>query len=161
MQLNAIRNSLRYDKASGKLYWKQMLSKNVLPGREAGTVHRKGHIVIQVHGQRYMAHRIAWLLHYGVVPNGVIDHINGNGCDNRIENLRDVTMRTNQQNRRTPQSNSKSGLIGASFHRRTGKWVAQIKTPAGRKHLGLFITAELAHQAYLSAKRKLHEGCTI
>lgn len=160
-EIATIRSALRYDPETGSLHWIRMLSKNVLPGREAGSPDRNGHLVVQVNKKRYMAHRLAWLLHYGDQPSGVVDHINGETSDNRISNLRVVTTQVNQQNRRTAQKNSKSGLLGASLHRHTGRWMAQIKTPSGSKYLGLFDTAESAHQAYVDAKRQLHEGCTI
>lgn len=160
-EMQALMGSLIYDPASGKLRWAQMLSRKCPPGSEAGTPNKQRHLVIQVNRKRYMAHRVAWLLHYGKPPTGVIDHINGDGMDNRISNLRDVSQQVNQQNRRSPQINSGSGLIGASLHKMTGKWMAQIKTPEGQKYLGLFPTAEAAHAAYVNAKRQLHEGCTI
>lgn len=46
----------------------------------------------------YLQHRVAWFLHYGTQPPDVLDHINGDGFDNRIVNLRGATTSTNQMN---------------------------------------------------------------
>jgi hypothetical protein len=161
-EIDLVRQVLSYEASTGKMYWTSTVCRNRPAGTEAGHLQHKGHVVIQVNKKRYMAHRLAWLLHYGVEAKGEIDHINGRRDDNRIENLRAVTTQINQQNRKAAQSNNKSGLLGVSFHKRTGRWVAQIKTPSSpKRHLGLFDTPEQAHRAYLFAKRQFHEGCTI
>lgn len=49
-------------------------------------------------GMQLMLHRLVWFLYYGEQPPEVIDHINGNGLDNRISNLRAATTSTNQMN---------------------------------------------------------------
>ena len=45
--------------------------------------------------EQYIMSRIIWKYHYGVEPKGVIDHINGDSTDNRIENLQDITQQQN------------------------------------------------------------------
>ena len=68
-------------------------------GSVAGNSNVNGYVYIKVMGKRYMAHRLAWLYHYGEWPVNEIDHINNIKDDNRICNLRDVTHSENQQNR--------------------------------------------------------------
>ena len=48
-----------------------------------------------------LAHRVIWLMYYGEMPPEglVIDHIDGNPDNNRIENLRAVTHKENSKNR--------------------------------------------------------------
>lgn len=68
----------------------------------------------------------------------------------------------NMQNQRRARSDNKSSdYLGVSLHKRTGTYTAHIQKGAQQKNLGYFKTQEEAHQAYLDAKRKLHEGCAI
>ena len=108
-----------------------------------------------------LAHRLAWALHTGSWPNGEIDHINGDESDNRLVNLRDTSKSVNQQNKRNPRSDNKSGFMGVCWHKGAGKWRAQITVNGKVIYLGLYETTEAAHAAYLRAKRELHQGCTI
>lgn len=114
-----------------------------------------------IDGGRYPTHRLVWLYHHGVMPSGHIDHINGDPDDNRIENLRDVSVMVNRQNIKRAYKSKRRGLLGAHFNKASGKWAAAICVNYKQIHLGFFATAEDAHAAYLAAKRRLHEGCTI
>ena len=153
-----VHETLRYDQETGNFIW--LVSKgSKKAGEIAGTINDDGYIIIRVNGKRYMAHRIAWFLLKGKMPDGDIDHINGNRKDNRIENLRDVSRSVNLQNQRSPRNGNK--YLGVTWDKRNKKWFSQITV--GHKHIniGRFNTAEEAHAAYVATKRKLHEGCTI
>jgi hypothetical protein len=119
----------------------------------------RGYISIEIDGRSYLAHRVAWLHAKGSWPNGVVDHINGDCADNRLTNLRDVSRFVNMQNRRRASSNSKSGLLGACPS--GGKFRSTITVAGKTVNLGDYDTAEAAHLAYISAKRDMHQGCTI
>lgn len=122
----------------------------------------KGYKVIEIGGRRYRAHRLAWMYVHGVWPEHEIDHINGNRLDNRMENLRDVTRRVNGQNLRTQfRGKTVEAPLGVSWHRVCKRWRAMIWDGSKNIYLGLHDTPELAHAAYLEAKRRLHPGCTI
>jgi hypothetical protein len=133
------------------------------PGESAGTKKPCGRLEISIFGRRHYAHRLAWVIAHGNWPAGVVDHINGDPSDNRLCNLRDVSQQINTQNRRRAQKpGGASGLLGVTFNKQRSKWAARIAMPAGNsKHLGYHDTAELAHEAYLAAKRQFHDGCTI
>ena len=151
---------LSYHPETGLLFWTADASKAV-KNKPAGTIHPTGYINVMYKGKYYKAHRLAWLLTYRAYPKNMIDHINGIRSDNRIENLRDVTNTINQHNQKTAHTNSKSGLIGASWNVKNKAWKSQIKHQGNVIYLGLHETAKLAHEAYLIAKRKIHIGCTI
>jgi hypothetical protein len=82
-----------------------------------------------------------------------VDHINGDGLDNRKANLRVVTSNQNRLNKFMNKKNT-SGYKGASKFR--NKWKAQIQTSGKRIYLGLYNTAEEAHHAYCNAAKTMH-----
>lgn len=127
-------------------------------GKTAGGIHRPRNVTyrkISVHGHQYLAHRLAWLYVYGVWPSGEVDHINGDGTDNRISNLRDATRAQNATNAPAQKSN-KLGLRGVHFHPGAGRYRAQICKNLKIRHLGYFDSPEEAHEAYLAAAREVH-----
>jgi hypothetical protein len=82
------------------------------------------------------------------------DHISGDRLDNRRENLRIASNAENQRNRGKPSSNT-SGHKGVTWHRKSGKWQAQIMINGKSMYLGLFTTPEAAHEAYKAAAVEL------
>lgn len=77
----------------------------------------------------------------------LVDHVNGNGLDNRRANLRAATPGQNQANMRRPRTNT-SGFKGVSWFARTGKWRAYIGFENRQIHLGYFATPEEAARTY-------------
>ena len=82
-----------------------------------------------------------------------IDHVNGNGLDNRRCNLRLATKSQNMMNR-GPQKGNKSGYKGVHFDLASGKWMAIIKFDGRNRNLGRFNTKEQAAQAYNKAAQE-------
>jgi len=156
-----VREVLDYNPDTGIFTWKVNIS-NLKAGRVTGCpTGPGGHLAIRVSKTLYLAHRLAFLIMTGEWPRGEVDHINGCGSDNRWGNLRDGDRHQNMQNRRGPRKGSKSGILGATWDARYGKWVARIHVDGRSKHLGYFSTPEEAGAVYLDAKRVLHGGCTI
>jgi hypothetical protein len=85
-----------------------------------------------------------------------IDHINGDKLDNRIVNLREATPEMNQQNKRSAPINSGAGLLGV--HRSRKRWRARIELGGRKFNLGSFDDPKVAAEAYLAAKKVIHEG---
>lgn len=97
------------------------------------------------------------LLHRYIMNPGadmVVDHINHNSLDNRIENLRVCTMGENSQNRRL-YKNSKSGYKGVKWHAKNGYWVAQVGSKP-RFHIGVFESKYDAALAYDAAAIQIY-----
>jgi hypothetical protein len=131
---------LRYDAMTGKLFWKVNRGGTAKAGDEAGCKWERKHLIyrkIAIDGKHYLAHRICWLLYYGNMPKYAIDHIDGNGLNNKIENMRDVSTSGNQRNQRM-QSNNTSGVTGVFWHKQTEKWQALVRVNGKQKYLGLF-----------------------
>ena len=84
-----------------------------------------------------------------------VDHKDGDGLNNRRNNLRPATKEQNAQNARFRRDNT-SGFKGAFLDRRRNKWEARIKANGESRFLGYFHTAEAAHTAYCRASAELH-----
>jgi hypothetical protein len=83
----AMQESFVYESTTGKLRWKTRNSGSIRVGYVAGRQHMNGHLEVGFNKKTYMAHHIAWFLHYGEWPDALVLHANGDKGDNRIENL--------------------------------------------------------------------------
>jgi hypothetical protein len=148
---------LSYDKTSGVFTWKTRVSNRIHVHDNAGSIGNFGYLYIRIDGVLYRAHRLAWFYVHSVWPKNQIDHINHNPANNAISNLRDVSNAENCQNLISAKKNNQStGLLGAYFHKQSGKYRAMIGVNGKTRSLGLFATPQEAHDAYVSAKRLLH-----
>jgi len=77
----------------------------------------------------------------------MVDHRDGDGLNNRRENLRASGKAANMRNTGLSKRNT-SGFKGVSFFKRTGKWTACVSIEGIQKRLGYFDTPEAAHLAY-------------
>lgn len=141
-----LKELLQYNENTGIFTWKISTNFKIKIGNIAGTLHKNGYIYIQIKNRLYMAHRLSWLYVYGEWPKNQIDHINGIRSDNRIENLRDVTQRENQQNYKKHRDGH---LVGTTYNKQRQKWLAQITINKKPVYLGRYNTQQEAHEAYL------------
>lgn len=144
-----------YDPSTGHFTRKRSKQCPWTVGRRTGSVAPKGYRLIYINNCHYMEHRIAWIVVYGSIPNGMtIDHINGIKGDNRICNLRLATDCENSYHRPRKSDNS-TGYKGV-YQRENGKYRATITLNKKRENLGTFETKEEAYAAYCEAARRLH-----
>ena len=153
-----LRELFDYNPETGVFTWKVTVGARAQIGRIAGSP-SNGYRKIQINRTLYPEHRLAWLFVHGRWPDAEIDHINGIKNDNRIANLRDVSHTHNMQNQRSRAFRGVSGYMGVSPH--GNSWRAKITVAGSVKHLGMYQTPLLAHEAYLAVKRQLHTTCTI
>lgn len=156
-----LREILHYDPDTGVFRWMVDIARRSRAGDEAGGLNAQGYRKIKIYGRVYACHRLAWAWMTGEWPEVLVDHRDGVKSNCRWLNLRLATEQVNAENRRAAHAGSVSGLLGVSFHRRAKKWRAGIESGGKFYHLGHHDTPELAHAAYVAAKRRLHAGCTI
>ena len=154
-----LRELMHYDPATG-IFTRLLKTRNSINvGGIVGSMNSSGYLLTSIDNERHRMHRLAWLYHYGEWPSGHVDHIDGIKTNNAIKNLRDVDPLTNVQNQRRARVNNKSGFLGVSSG--GGLYRASITKNGKQISLGMFGSPDLAHQAYLRAKREMHFGCTI
>lgn len=150
---------LDYDDKTGLFTWRVSPGGPSKLGTPVGSVSSDGYLKIMLDGRTHSAHRLAFLYMTGFWPAGEVDHRDGDRLNNRWSNLRDVAHQTNAQNRRT--SGNAVGLLGVSKHHRSERYRATLRVNGRNMRLGWFATPEEAHQVYVNAKRKFHEGNTL
>mgnify|MGYP001615685995 CR=1 FL=1 len=98
-------------------------------------------------------------MHHAILqtPKGMhTDHINGDGRDNRRENLRICTPAENIRNQRANKRTGRTAKYkGTFFVKELGKWKAVIGINRGTKYLGLFTSEIDAARAYDAKAREL------
>lgn len=117
-----------YDPATGEIVRKKNGKRAFASAKSRGYFHGR-------HGTSFLsAHRVAWAIHYGRWPSGVIDHINGVTSDNRIENLRDVSQEENIR------AHHRSAPLRCGYvYRHRSSWVAmKPKSMPGSRYVGQF-----------------------
>lgn len=150
-----LKEFLFYEPETGVFTWRSKSAACVVIGSVAGYFNGR-YWRIAVRGKHYSAHRLAWLYVFGEWPKQVIDHINGDKTDNRIANLRDVSVEHNNQNT-VLICRSKTGVLGVS-KTTNGRYKSIISSKGQCMYLGTFDTAEKAGEAYRQAKQELHKG---
>lgn len=138
------------DIANGRLYRKHNSGLHYWVMGEAGSI-CTGHpyVKICIDNNRYYLHDVLWFYEHHQWPRGVVDHINGDTYDNRIVNLRDVSIRENCNN----QEKHRNGkLPGAQWHSGKHVWYALIRFDGIQYYLGDFKNEREAHEAYCYAR---------
>jgi hypothetical protein len=95
---------------------------------------------------------IAFLNHIPCKHKLVVNHINFNRLDNRVENLEIITQR---QNANQKHLKSSSKYTGVSWHKKDKKWQSMIMINGKLKYLGSFICETKASFTYETELKKL------
>lgn len=158
MTAEVLRQIVIYDPEAGTFTTRVRINQRIPAGWPLGYM-RDGYWCARLLGAEHRLHRLAWLYMTGEWPEVLIDHYDTDRANNRWRNLRPGTWSTNAQNQRKAHTNSQTGVLGVSPD--GDRWRAQIGSKGKKLYLGTFDTTDEAHAAYLSAKRRLHQGCTI
>lgn len=108
-----------------------------------------------VDGEVYEAHQIIWLIMTGAWPKFEIDHKDLRTKNNKWENLREATHAQNMANKPL-YCCSTTGVKGVSFKksRKNKPYLSRITVGGKTIHLGYFISASEAGDAYSQAATK-------
>lgn len=139
-----------FDYIDGILYWKTKTTartNNIVIGTSAGRINSQGYLQTMIYGNRYLNHRLIFLYHHGYMPENMVDHIDRNTLNNRIENLREVTQQCNVRNSKLNKINE-SGVNGVSWNKKLNKWKSIVGINYNTKYLGIHIdfTEAVAHR---------------
>jgi hypothetical protein len=122
--------------------------------KSKNTTYRLVCITLDGKTKLYKLHRILVALREGrEISDLYVDHIDGNGLNNRSDNLRLATQQENQKNRKL-NSNNLSGYSGVYWNKAKQKWRACIKVDGKEIHLGYFDKLEDAVAARQQAEIK-------
>jgi hypothetical protein len=159
-----LRSIFNYDPASGLLFWSIRPAFRVhvgdIAGHHATDAKDYEYIIVSIQNEQYHAHRLIWKMQTDEDPIGYhIEHINGDGADNRWSNLRKATR--NVANLKAAIAEGRTNQFGMKgVQSQYGKYVSYISIDGERRYLGTFLTAEQAGEAYriAAAERRRRYG---
>jgi len=143
--LTILHSYYTYDPNTGTLVKIKASSKRCKVGEPVGSVSSQGYLVTTLRGQRLSVHRVCYKLFYGVEPE-IVDHVNGDKTDNRINNLRSVNHKENNRNRLKAKGVTKI---------KSGSYRATIWLHGSNQDIGYFSKEEDAIDAYNEKRREL------
>jgi hypothetical protein len=142
-----------FDYKDGSLYWKVRKAPHVKIGARVGSPEVNGYETVMVDGRNWRIHRLVFLMQYGYLPK-MIDHINNDRSDNRIENLRAANDNENAHNQ-VLRSNNVSGIKGVSWNNDRQKWAVRVNH--NKKTYQRYVQdLELAELVAIEMRSKLH-----
>jgi HNH endonuclease len=152
-----LKQMLDYDPVTGVFKWLKRSGSGspIKKGMVAGHIDSSGHRQVMVCGKLYMAHRLAWFYIHSKWPKNQIDHIDGDGSNNSLSNLREATPSQNAHNKAIFKSNT-SGVKGVSYSLSHKKWRARVMVNNKSKHIGYFCDIYEAESSVKEARNKLH-----
>jgi hypothetical protein len=134
-----------FDYQDGELIYKIKIGSRGKIGNIAGTINKGiGYKKISIYGKEYYAHRLIYLYHYGIMPK-MIDHIDRNRSNNKIENLIESSYQHNSQNK-SDYKNSKTLVRGVKKY--GNKYRADKSVNGKTVYLGLYSTIEEASNIF-------------
>ena len=144
-----------FEYRDGHLYWKNPKAKNIKSDRKAGSIKDTGYLRVGLFGKHFRVHRLIYLMFHGDVPK-ILDHINGNKLDNRIENLRPATSSQNNSNS-VKQKRNTSGIKNVYWNKNIKKWTVIIGVDKKLKYFGSYDSIEEAAEVAKQKRNELHK----
>lgn len=141
----------------GCLTWRQRLNKSTKIGGVAGTIDEgdKGYLRVKIRGWEYAIHRLIYLWHTGESPT-VVDHIDHDRRNNRIENLRAAGYAENSRNALL-RDDAKLRVKGVTFRpEKKSPFIAELRVNGKRVLHKSFGSLAEAERAVREARRAYH-----
>lgn len=169
--VNLLRQLLRYDRNTGKLFWRRRAAVHFTDGaytaarkaaawnaryaeQEAFTdVGSHGYPNGSINGTLHLAHRVIWAMETGAWPEGDVDHRDGIKTRNVWSNLRAVSHAVNMRNM-AGRAESEAGVSGVQWRASRSKWRARIMVDGKERSIGHFDTKEEAVAARMEAQKE-------
>jgi hypothetical protein len=142
-----------FEYKDGELYWKKKGYSRTI-GKKVGSPDRNGYLHMHYRYKTVFIHRLIFLMHHGYLPK-ILDHIDGNPTNNRIENLREATAFQNSANSKISKSNT-TGVKGVSWRKREQRYFAQCRVNGKQYEIGRFKVLEDAAKAVREFREKFH-----
>ena len=143
----ALHEKFMYFPETGQLFYRKS-------GKLAGALIKDGYLITSFKGRNYPVQVLVYYMYHKTWPKGIVDHKNRIRSDNRIANLRDVSVAQNNKNR-SPRYNSKSGVSGVYWNRQDSVWKATITYKRKEIFIGHFKNVINAIKARHYAEQKL------
>lgn len=143
-----------FEYKDGDLYWKKDMNHITKAGNVAGSSTAKDYKNVIFNGRAHKVHRLIFLYHHGYLPE-VVDHIDGNPINNKIENLRAADSLKNSYNKKIPLHNT-SGVKGVHWHTQDKKWRVQFNVNGKSKYFGSYNDIDYAKFVAEAMRYKYH-----
>lgn len=146
-------HNLSYSIVTGHFYWLKKRNWATEVGSIAGALNAEGYRYIKFKGKSYSASLLAFFYLYGRWSEYEVDHKNRIKDDNSWLNLREATSSENSRNSFKSKGQYLVGVFRTkdSPNKLKKTFGAQIQSPEGHKHLGVYYTELEAHEAYKKA----------
>ncbi|QJI52409.1 HNH endonuclease [Psychrobacillus phage Perkons] len=119
------------------------------------SMNKDGYAVAKIEGKVQFLHHV--IINTPSEKNRVIDHIDKNKLNNKLDNLRIIEKQKNHMNHKG-YSNNKTGFTGVVLDKRNGRWKAIIRIDKKPKQIGVFENIEDAVKSRLQAELKYYGG---
>lgn len=142
-----------FEYRDGQLFWKERGIGRRFE-KPVGTKNSKGYFQVEIKGVTYKIHRLIWVMH-GNDPVPILDHVDGNRGNNKIQNLRPATSSQNCMNRKHDNKNA-AGATGVFWYKALQKWQVRIWANNKSYHGGYFDCPKEAAKVAASMRKELH-----
>jgi hypothetical protein len=103
---------------------------------------------VKLNGITHSVHKVIYEMFNGPVPDGhLVDHEDGDWCNNKRANLRAIPFPMNNRNARMNSRNT-SGVAGVCYHPKSASWQASVKTLDGRRRYKSYSVGTYGEEAF-------------